>query len=78
MTVKARCLAVAKHSRFFVGDVCNVTAIKSDDGMKTGTITILSDEVKSVTPFRFSKAKNLVTKTEAFRLVMVPKTKVVS
>jgi hypothetical protein len=55
-----------------------VTAIKSDDGMKTGTITILSDEVKSVTPFRFSKAKNLVTKTEAFRLVMVPKTEVLS
>lgn len=76
--IKLRCLAVGKHSRFFVGDICNVTTVKSDDDMKTGIITIVSEDVKSVTPFRFSNAKNLVTKTEAFRVMMVPKTEVVS
>jgi hypothetical protein len=70
--IKVKCLAVGKHSRFFVGDICNVTAVKSEDDMKTGIITIVSDDVKSVTPFRFSNAKNLVTKTEAFRVLLVP------
>jgi len=70
--IKLRCLAVGKHSRFFVGDICDVTNLNSDDDMKTGIITILSEEVKSVTPFRISNAKNLVTKTEAFRVRCTP------
>lgn len=74
MEIKLRCLAVGKHSRFFVGDVCDVIALTSGDEMKTGTITILSDEVKAVSPFRFSNAKNLITKTEAFRMLLVPNT----
>ncbi len=70
--MQLRCLAVGKHSRFFVGDICDVANINSDDEMKTGIITILSEEVKAVTPFRLSNAKNLITKTEAFRIRCTP------
>ena len=74
MKIKLRCLAVGKNSRFFVGDICNVTAVKSDNDMKTGVITISNDEVKAVCPFKFSNAKNLITKNEAFRVMAIPKT----
>lgn len=76
--IKLKCLAVGKHSRFFVGDICDVTKLHSDDDMATGVITITNDEVKATTPFRFSKAKNLITKTEAFRLLLVPNTEAVN
>ena len=75
--IKLRCLAVGKHSRFFVGDICQVTKLHSDDDMKTGIITIAGEDVKSTGPFRFSNAQNLITKTEAFRMMLVPNTEAV-
>ena len=70
--IKLRCLAVGKHSRFFVGENCEVTKLHTDDNMKTGIITAVGEEAKLTERFRFSKAKNLITKNEAFRLMLVP------
>ncbi len=41
-------------------------------------VVIESDEAKATTPFKFSEAKNLITKTEAFRMMLIPKTEVVN
>ena len=70
--IKLRCLAVGKHSRFFVGDICNVSKLHMNDEMTKGVITIEHEEAKTTGPFSFSKAKNLVTKKEAFRVMLVP------
>lgn len=74
MTIKLRCLAVGKHSRFFVGDICKITWM--DD--KEFKIAFENSESKYIGKFSISKAKNLLAGDAAFRVRMEPNTEAVS
>lgn len=66
--MKLRCLAVGKHSRFFVGDICQVTWL--DDEEKK--IAFNNAEAKYIGGFKLSNAKNLLAGDSAFRVQMIP------
>ena len=73
MKIKLRCLQThPKFSKFTPGDICDVTKLHINDEMTKGVITIECGGTKSTDPFKFSSEKNLVTKTEAFRVLLVP------
>lgn len=73
--MKLLCLATHdRFGKFTPGNVCKVTKWHINDEMTRGVVTIESDGVKDTTPFEFGD-KNLITKTEAFRLMLVPVTK---
>jgi len=68
--IKLRCLAVGKHSRFFVGDIVNVTWL-DDEAFK---IAFENAEAKYIGKFSMSKAKNLLAGDSSFRIRMEPET----
>ena len=78
ITIKVKCLQThEKYGKYTPGNVFNVIKFYINDEMTKGVVTILHDGIKTTDPFKFSSEKNLVTKTEAFRLMLVPKTEAV-
>jgi hypothetical protein len=77
ITMKLRCLQThTRYGKYTPGNVFNVTKFYINDEMTKGVVTIEHDGMKTTDPFKFSSEKNLVTKTEAFRVLLVPYTEV--
>ncbi len=66
--IKLRCLAVGKHSRFFVGDIVKVTWLDREE-LK---IAFENTDAKYIGKFKISKAKNILAGDAAFKVRMEP------
>ena len=79
MQIKLRCLSThPRYGQYSPESICEVTKLHVNDAMTKGVITIECDGNKTTGPFYFSKDKTLITKTDEFRPLMIPKTEAVS